>query len=119
MLKRGKARTPQTVGVHFSPWSLRSLVTSVLRPNWTSNSVLDHFGHKDRTDLAMNLLDYYTCKLFTLFTMKSIVLSRRKIGLQKDTLVREIIRWTDRSGVPKWLRHFGPWSIRSLDTLDL
>ena len=35
---------------------LRSLVTSVLRPNWTSNSVLDHFGPKDRTDLATLVL---------------------------------------------------------------
>ena len=35
---------PAAVGVHFGPWSLRTLVTSVLRPNWTSNSVLDHFG---------------------------------------------------------------------------
>ena len=29
------------VGVHFGPWSLRSLVTSVLKPNWTSNSGYD------------------------------------------------------------------------------
>ena len=32
------------VGVHFGPWSLRSLVTSVLRPNWTYSSDLGHFG---------------------------------------------------------------------------
>jgi len=48
------------VGVHFGPWSLRSLVTSVLRPNWTSSSdltsVLGHFGPKDRTDLANSVL---------------------------------------------------------------
>jgi len=33
-----------SVGVHFGPWSLRSLVTSVLRPNWISSSDLVHFG---------------------------------------------------------------------------
>ena len=41
---------------HFGPWSVRSLVTSVLRPNWTFNSVLGHFGPKDRTDLATLVL---------------------------------------------------------------
>jgi len=24
-----------------------------------------------------------------------------------------IIRWTDRSRVPKWFRHFGLWSLRT------
>ena len=38
--------------------------------------------------LKMNLLDYYTCKLFAVFTMESIVLRLRKTGLQKETLVR-------------------------------
>ena len=34
----------ETVSGHFSPWSLRSSVTSVLRPICTSTSVLGHFG---------------------------------------------------------------------------
>jgi len=35
----------------------------------------------------------------------------------KSNLVLEtlstIIRWTDRSRVPKWFRHFGLWSLRT------
>jgi len=42
----------RTVGVHFGPWSLRSLVISVLGPNCISNSVFGHFSPKDRTDLV-------------------------------------------------------------------
>jgi len=35
---------------HFGPWSLRSLVPSVLGPICTSTSVSSHFGFKDRSD---------------------------------------------------------------------
>jgi len=38
--------------------------------------------------LEINLLDYYTCKLFAVRTMESVVLRLRKTGLQKKTLVR-------------------------------
>ena len=69
------------------------------------------------------MLDYYTCKLAVCTTMESIVFRLRKTGLQKEpgfgNPISTIIRWTDRSGVPMWLRHFGPWSFRSVVTSDL
>jgi len=65
------------------------------------------------------ILDYYTCKL-VVCTVESIVLRLRKTGFQKEPglkMVLEtpstIIRWTDRSRVPKWLRHFSPRSLRT------
>jgi len=65
-------------------------------------------------------LSYYTCKL-AVCTMESIVFRLRKTGLQKKPVLETlstIIRWTDRSRVPKWLRHlvlgqFGSWSLRT------
>jgi len=71
-----------------------------------------------------SLTDYYTVMYVSL---QRVQWNQLCFGLgkpvYKSNLVLEtlstIIRWPDWSRVPKWLRHFGPWSIRSLVTSDL
>jgi len=61
--------------------------------------------------LKMNLLDYYTCKLFAVFTMESIVLRLRKTGLQKETLVRSYDGQIGPECCTSVLGQFGLWTL--------